>query len=169
MTAVGTALAVAACGSAAAHPGTSEPRPSRSAQAAVSTKPDAMLSAEGFAERTCKANQALLAPGGTVVAVDSATVAGVLAPLGAMSADAARIASLPPQTRLAICVYKHTGASSTSSTRPAGDVPCPGGRMPVDLTPGGPLVAFTIAESGQRLAMPTQGPSFLSPCMTPQK
>jgi hypothetical protein len=123
-----------------------------------------------FAERTCKADQALLAPGGRLLAVSNATVAGVLPPLQAMGPKAVRIASLPPKTRLAICVYRRSvAASSAHGSQTAAAVPCPSGYVPIVLTAGGPLVAYTIAESGQRMVMPTRPPSFLAPCLHPER
>ena len=133
------------------------------------SSPDVLQAiSDPFAKATCMANEGLLAPGGNLVADSNATVSGVLPVLQAMGPNAARIAGLPAKTRLAICVYRRGGAASATNgdeTKPA--TLCPSPFLPIALTPGGPLVAYTIAESGQRMAMPTHPPSFLSPCMTP--
>ena len=55
MTAVGTVLALSACGSAAAHPRVAEQRPSPPGETAVSNGPDAILALDAFGKRTCKA------------------------------------------------------------------------------------------------------------------
>lgn len=161
------ALSVSACGTGVTRSRTADGVLASPPTTAATSSPDILEILSGpFADKTCAANQAELAAGGTVLSASNATVAGVLPVLKAMGPKAASIAGLPPKTRLAICLYQRVGTTLPTADTPAAQAKhCPSDLLPVVLAPDGPLVAYTIAESGQRMTMPSSGPSILAPCV----